>query len=102
MGIVAGFLFYVSRGLSSVNLREAFNHQVPPAPRATLNSLSSAAFRVSFAAVGPLIGIAVDACFSVRDRLRGAGSSASTPAGRGVTKLAPTLARGVLSAVNAG
>jgi len=60
VGIAAGLLFYVSRGLSSVNLREAFNHQVPPALRATLNSLSSAAFRLSFAMVGPLIGIAVN------------------------------------------
>ncbi len=59
-GVAAGFLFYVSRGLNAVNLKEAFNHQVPSALRATLNSVSSGAFRLGFALVGPLLGLAVD------------------------------------------
>jgi predicted MFS family arabinose efflux permease len=58
-GIVAGFLFYISRGLNSVNLTEAFNHQVPSRLRATFNSMNSGAFRLSFAVAGPVVGIAV-------------------------------------------
>ena len=58
-GIAAGFLFYVSRGLNSVNLTEAFNHQVPSKLRATFNSMNSGAFRLSFVVAGPLVGIAI-------------------------------------------
>jgi MFS family permease len=59
-GIACGFLFYVSRGLNSVNLKEAFNHQVPSRLRATFNSLSSGASRLSFAVVGPVVGVMMD------------------------------------------
>lgn len=59
-GIAAGFLFYVSRGLNSVNLTEAFNNHVPSKLRATFNSISSGAFQLSFATVGPLVGLAVE------------------------------------------
>jgi MFS family permease len=59
-GIGCGFLFYVSRGLNSVNLREAFNHGVPSRLRATFNSLSSGVFRLSYALCGPLVGLVMD------------------------------------------
>lgn len=58
-GVAAGFLFYVSRGLNSVNLTEAFNHHVPATLRATFNSVRSGAFRLCFMVVGPLAGWAV-------------------------------------------
>ena len=59
-GIGCGFLFYVSRGLNSVNLREAFNHGVPSRMRATFNSLASGAFRLSYALCGPVAGLVMD------------------------------------------
>lgn len=59
-GIGCGLLFYVSRGLSAVTLREAFNHQVPSRLRATVNSMSSGCFRLGYAACGPLIGLVMD------------------------------------------
>jgi predicted MFS family arabinose efflux permease len=59
-GVACGFFFYVSRGLSSVNLREAFNHRISARWRATSNSLTSGAFRLSFAICGPLVGLAMD------------------------------------------
>ena len=59
-GIGCGFLFYVSRGLNSVNLREAFNHGVPSRLRATFNSLSSGVFRLSYALCGPVVGVVMD------------------------------------------
>ncbi len=60
LGVVAGFLFYVSRGLNAVILREAFNQQVPSALRATFNSLGSGASRFGYALCGPLIGLVID------------------------------------------
>jgi MFS family permease len=59
-GIGCGFLFYVSRGLNAVNLREAFNHGVPSRLRATFNSLASGVFRLSYALCGPVIGLVMD------------------------------------------
>jgi hypothetical protein len=59
-GIGCGFLFYVSRGLNSVNLREAFNHGVPSRLRATFNSLASGTFRLSYALCGPVVGLVMD------------------------------------------
>lgn len=59
-GIGCGLLFYVSRGVSAVTLREAFNHQVPSRLRATVNSMSSGCFRLGYAACGPLIGLVMD------------------------------------------
>jgi len=59
-GIAAGFLFYASRGLNGVVLREAFNHHVPSALRATFNSIGSGASRLGYAAAGPLIGLVID------------------------------------------
>ncbi len=59
-GVLAGFLFYISRGLNAVILREAFNQQVPNALRATFNSLGSGASRFGYALCGPLIGLVID------------------------------------------
>ncbi len=59
-GVACGFLFYVSRGLNSVHLREAFNHELPARLRATCNSLASGSFRLVFAVCGPVIGAVVD------------------------------------------
>ena len=59
-GVLAGFLFYVSRGLNAVTLREAFNQQVPNALRATFNSLGSGASRFGYAVCGPMIGLVID------------------------------------------
>ncbi len=60
IGIAAGALFYINRGLSSVILKDAFNWKVPSTFRATGNSLQSLAFRLSASLVIPLIGLAVD------------------------------------------
>jgi MFS family permease len=59
-GVGCGFLFYVSRGLNAVNLREAFNHGVPSRMRATFNSLASGTFRLSYALCGPVVGLVMD------------------------------------------
>ncbi len=59
-GVAFSFLFYVSRGLNSVNLKEAFNHEIPPHLRATINSVASGAFRLCYAGIGPLVGLIVD------------------------------------------
>lgn len=59
-GIACGFLFYVSRGLNTVHLREAFNHELPARLRATCNSFASAVFRLAFAACGPVVGAVID------------------------------------------
>ncbi len=60
-GVAAGFLFYASRGLNAVVLREAFNHHVPSALRATFNSIGSGTSRLGYAAAGPVIGLVIDA-----------------------------------------
>lgn len=59
-GVGFGFLFYASRGLNSVNLREAFNHGLPSRMRATFNSLASGVFRLSYALCGPVVGLIMD------------------------------------------
>ncbi len=59
-GVACGFLFYASRGLSSVTLREAFNHRISARLRATSNSLTSGAFRLVFAICGPGVGLLMD------------------------------------------
>ena len=59
-GIACGFLFYISRGLNSVSLREAFNDKVSSRLRATFNSMVSGGLRLIFALCGPLIGMMLD------------------------------------------
>ena len=61
MALVAGLGFQVSRGITGVLMREAFNWRLPDSFRATANSLSSMAFRLGFALLGPLMGWLIDA-----------------------------------------
>jgi MFS family permease len=60
IGICAGALFYINRGLASVILTDAFNWKIPSEFRATANSMRSLSFRLSFALFGPLIGCMVE------------------------------------------
>jgi MFS family permease len=60
VGVLAGTLFYLNRGLASVIFTDAFNWKIPSAFRATANSLRSFAFRLSYAAIGPATGFLVD------------------------------------------
>jgi MFS family permease len=60
LGVPAALLFYVSRGVSSVVLVDAFNWKTPSAFRATANSFNSLSFRLSFAVIGPIVGWSVD------------------------------------------
>lgn len=59
-GLLAGLCFQVSRGITGVLMREAFNWRLPDDFRATANSLSSMAFRLGFALLGPLMGWLID------------------------------------------
>jgi MFS family permease len=60
VGIVAGGLFYVTRGLTYVIYQDAFNWRVPSQYRATANSFVSLFFRLGFVPIGPLLGSVVD------------------------------------------
>ncbi len=60
LGVVAGFAFQVSRGLTQVILRHALNARVTAGFRATANSVSSLGVRLSFAVLGPLMGFVID------------------------------------------
>jgi MFS family permease len=60
IGVVAGVLFYVNRGLASVIFTDSFNWKIPSTFRATANSLRSFGFRMSYAAIGPATGFLVD------------------------------------------
>lgn len=59
-GILASYLFYISRGLNAVRLVQAFNHHVPSHLRATFNSLSTCAFRICYIPIGFWVQPAVD------------------------------------------
>lgn len=61
LGVAAGLLLSVSRGLSAVVLRDAMNVRVPGEMRATANSVVSLGQRLGFALSGPLVGAAMDA-----------------------------------------
>jgi MFS family permease len=61
VGILAGGLFYVTRGLTYVIYQDAFNWRVPSQYRATANSFVSLFFRLGFVPIGPLLGSVVDA-----------------------------------------
>jgi MFS family permease len=61
MALAAGLCFQVSRGITGVLMREAFNWRLPDSFRATANSLSSMAFRLGFAILGPIMGWMIDA-----------------------------------------
>lgn len=60
LGLGAGLCFQVSRGITGVLMREAFNWRLEDAFRATANSISSMAFRLGFALLGPLMGWLID------------------------------------------
>lgn len=60
VGIVAGSLFYVTRGLTYVVYQDAFNWRVPSSFRATANSIQSLFFRLGFVPIGPLLGFVAD------------------------------------------
>jgi len=61
LGVVAGSLFYINRGLASVMFTDAFNWKIPSAFRATANSMRSLAFRLSYVFIGPVTGLLIDA-----------------------------------------
>ncbi len=60
LALLAGLCFQISRGITGVTLREAFNWRIPDRFRATANSVSSMAFRLGFALLGPLMGWMID------------------------------------------
>ena len=60
VGIVIGLVFYISRGITQVLLKDAMNWRIPNHYRATANSMQSFFFRLGFAAVGPIVGYGID------------------------------------------
>jgi len=60
LGIIAGLLFQVSRGINSVLLGDALNGRTPSEFRATMNSMKSLFFRLGFFIIGPILGTSVD------------------------------------------
>lgn len=60
VGVSCGILFYASRGLGGVILKDALNARTPAKFRNTINSLSSLCFRLGFALFGPGLGMLVD------------------------------------------
>jgi MFS family permease len=59
-GVLCGFAFQVSRGLTQVILKDALNTRVPTELRATANSISSLGVRLAFALLGPALGWMID------------------------------------------
>lgn len=59
-GVALGILFYFSRGVTNVLLKDAINWRTASSYRATTNSLQSFFFRLGFAVVGPGVGYLVD------------------------------------------
>jgi MFS family permease len=60
IGIAAGLLFYLTRGLTYAVFQDAFNVRIESSYRATANSLQSLCFRLGFVPIGPLLGTVVD------------------------------------------
>ncbi|MEZ4741062.1 MAG: MFS transporter [Bdellovibrionota bacterium] len=60
IGVAFGLLFYLSRGVTQILLKDALNWRIPSKFRATANSLQSFFFRLGFAIIGPLVGYGVD------------------------------------------
>ena len=61
LGVAAGALFYINRGLASVMFTDAFNWKIPSSFRATANSMRSLVFRLSYVFIGPATGLLIDA-----------------------------------------
>jgi MFS family permease len=59
-GVLFGFLFQASRGLTQVVVRDELNRRVETGMRATANSISSLGVRLAFAGLGPLLGWLID------------------------------------------
>jgi MFS family permease len=59
-GAAAGMLFYFSRGINGVLLKDLMNRRVPGKMRASVNSLQSFFFRMIFAIGGPAVGYSID------------------------------------------
>jgi MFS family permease len=60
VGVAAALMFYFSRGLNMVIMKEGFNHRIPDKFRNTANSLISLCFRMTFFILGPIIGLVID------------------------------------------
>ncbi len=60
IGIIAGALFFMTRGLTYVIYQDAFNWRVPSRYRATANSFVSLFFRLGFVPIAPVLGSVVD------------------------------------------
>ena len=60
VGVAFGILFYLSRGINNVLLKDAMNWRIPSSFRATANSLHSMFFRLGFAVFGPGVGLLID------------------------------------------
>lgn len=60
IGVAAGAFFYVTRGLTYVVYRDAFNWRIPSSYRATANSLFSLVFRLAFVPIGSALGYVID------------------------------------------
>jgi MFS family permease len=60
LGVAFGLLFQLSRALTQVYLKNALNSHVGPTFRATVNSLVSLFFRLSFFVIGPIVGRFID------------------------------------------
>ncbi len=61
LGVALGFLFYFSRGMTQVLMKDALNSRTPSSYRATVNSMQSFFFRMGFALLGPAVGFLIDA-----------------------------------------
>lgn len=72
IGVLFGFSFQFSRGITHVILKDALNWRTPSEFRATVNSLSSLFFRLGFCLVGPLVGYLIDK-FSLQFALQSVG-----------------------------
>lgn len=60
LAVLVVALFYVSRGINSVIMKDAYNSRLPSKFRNTANSLMSLVFRGTFFIIGPLIGFSID------------------------------------------
>lgn len=60
VGVAIGLLFQISRALTQVLLKNALNSHVSGTFRATINSLVSLFFRLTFFVIGPLVGRGID------------------------------------------
>lgn len=58
--VAVGLLFQLSRGVTQIILKDAINWRTPGSIRATVLSLLSLLFRVSFAILGPIAGWSID------------------------------------------